>query len=390
MDASSRLRIVVLGYVVRGPVGGLAWHYLQYAAGLDRLGHEVLFVEDSDDYPSCYDPNTDAPGTDPTYGLNFAAHAFGAVGLEAHWAYYDAHTRTWMGPRADDASMFCRSADVLLNVSALNQLRPWTEVIPQRVLIDTDPAFTQIRNLHSEQARTRAARHTSFFSFGECFGQPGCTIPDDGFPWQPTRQPVLLDAWPVTPGRPRAAFTTVMQWNSYAVHTHDGRRFGMKSDSFELIEDLPRRSGERFVLAVGSPNIPKQRLREAGWRLAGALSVSDTIEKYQAFLQDSKAEFSVAKHGYVVSRSGWFSERSAAYLASARPTVLQDTGFTRWLETDRGVLSFSTLDEALAGIEETAANYASHCRAAREVASAYFDSRTVLADLLDRVTLQQA
>jgi hypothetical protein len=206
LDAASRLRIVVLGYIVRGPIGGMAWHHLNYTLGLARLGHEVLFLEDSDDYESCYDPSTHQVGADPTYGLKFAAQAFGRLGLSDKWAYYDAHTRQWLGAAAERAVGFCEQADVLVNVSGVNPVRPWLENIPVRALIDTDPVFTQIRHLTDAAARSRATQHSAFFSFGELIATPQSAIPDDHFPWQPTRQPLVLDAWPFAPGPSNSAW----------------------------------------------------------------------------------------------------------------------------------------------------------------------------------------
>lgn len=225
---SERLRIVVLGYIVRGPLGGLAWHHLQYALGLARLGHDVHFVEDSDDHPSCYDPSVDRTGTNPSYGLRFAGRAFDALGLGGRWAYHDAHGRGWLGPAANRVLEACARADVLLNLSGMNPLRPWVAQIPVRALVDTDPVFTQLRHLRDPTALAHARRHTVFFTFGENVGE----LPSDGLPWQPTRQPIALDAWVASPGPADGRFTTVLQWDSYASVRHNGRQYGMKSDSF--------------------------------------------------------------------------------------------------------------------------------------------------------------
>ena len=380
--ANERLRIVVLGYIVRGPLGGLAWHHLQYVLGLADLGHEVVFVEDSDDYPSCYDPSRNIVDTDPSYGLGFAARAFERVGLGPRWAYYDAHTARWLGPCADRVLQLCASADLLLNLSGVNPLRPWLLGVPARALVDTDPVFTQIRHLTDPAARAEALRHTAFCSFG-AHGERGA-IPDDGLPWQPTRQPIVLRAWPVTPGPTAGCWTTVMQWDSYAAREYGGVRYGMKSASFEPYLDLPRRSGQRFELALGSPTAPRRLLRRHGWSVRNPLRPTRDPWSYQRYLQRSRAEFSVAKHGYVAARSGWFSERSAAYLASGRPVVVQDTGFEAWLRADMGVLPFSSPEEALAAIEAVERNYAAQCRAAREVAEEYFDAQRVLQALIAR------
>ena len=381
---SSRLRIVVLGYLVRGPLGGIAWHHLQYVAGLAQLGHDVYFIEDSDDYPSCYDPIRNVMDTDPAYGLSFAADAFQRLGLPDRWAYYDGHRGQWSGPATRVAVDVCRTADVVLNLSCVNPLRSWLERVPVRVLVDTDPAFTQVRHLTDAAAHARAAAHNVFFTFGENIGQRGCTMPLDGFPWLPTRQPVVLQAWHSTAGCPDGPLSTVMLWDSYKSAEPAGVRYGMKSDSFGPYEDLPGRCGERFELALGSTGGPRDRLRGKGWTVIDPREPTRDPWTYQQFIQRSKAEFSIAKHGYVASASGWFSERSAAYLASGRPVVVQDTGFSRWLQPPGGVLPFATPGEALAQIETLNESYAQQCQLARAVAEEYFESSVVLGALLDR------
>ncbi len=381
---TGRLRIILLGYIVRGPLGGIAWHHLQYALGFHLLGHDVHFVEDSDDYPSCYDPTRDATGTDPSYGLEFARRAFDRVGLRDRWAYHDAHTATWHGPEAERVLATCREADLMVNVSGVNPLRPWLERIPARALVDTDPVFTQIRHRTDQAARREAARHTAFFSFAENIGGGGAEIPDDGFPWRPTRQPVVPAAWPVTPGPAGGKFTTVLQWDSYEAREDGGRRYGMKSESFGPYWDLPGRVGKIFELAAGSPTAPRDELRRKGWGVRNPLGPSRDPWTYQRYIRRSKAEFSVAKHGYVVSRSGWFSERTSGYLASGRPAVVQDTGFTGRLPSGRGLLAFSSPDEAVEGIAAVNRDYELHCRAARRIVEEHFDARDVLARLIDQ------
>ena len=386
-SASERIRVVVLGYLVRGPIGGMAWHHLQYAMGLLAMGHNVYFLEDSGDDPwACYDPVRGVCDGDPGYGLSFARQVFTRAGLSDRWAYHDALKSQWHGPASGSILEVCRSAEIVLNLSGENLLRPWVADIPVRVYVDTDPAFTQVRHLSHPDRANRASRHTAFFSFGENVACDGHAIPDDGFPWQPTRQPVVLDAWPVSPGIPDGKFTTVMQWDNTlqgVPKDYQGRRFGRKAESFASYIDLPKRATGPFELAVGGSDVPRALMRDRGWDLADPLQVSRDPWTYQSYIQKSKAEFSVAKQGYVSSRGGWFSERSAAYLASGRPVVVQQTGFSDWLKADRGVLAFNTLDEAVAAVEDISARYEFHCQAAREVAAEYFDARSVLARLLD-------
>ena len=275
---------------------------------------------------------------------------------------------------------------MVFNVSRANPLRPWFEAIPERVLIDTDPVFTQIRLLTIPEERQMAEKHTSFFSFGQNFGLPGCDIPDDGFPWRPTRQPVTLSQWPVYPPRAEAPLTTVMQWDSYPTREYKGRMYGMKSLSFGEYFDLPSRTAETIQLAMGSVSAPRQKLRESGWELSDPLAQATRDPwTFQEYIGSSKAEFAIAKHGFVVSNSGWFSERSAAYLACGRPLVTQDTGFGTWLPELIAILPFRSLLEAIGALGSLNEGYTRRCREARELVEQCFSHEYVLGKLLEEV-----
>lgn len=387
LSAQQRLKIIVLGGMVRWASGGIAWHHLQYAMGLHQLGHDVAFLEDSSDNEwCCFHPNqwgTWVSDTDPTYGLDFAAKTFAAVGLEDRWGYHDAHSGQWHGPIAGREKEICRTADIFLNLSCCNEIRPWLEEVPIRVLIDTDPGFTQVRHLTNTQQMATARKHNHFLSFGENICLDSSSVPDDGFDWMPTRQPIVLDVWPATKPRPEAKFTTVMSWDSYGVENYNGLRLGMKSESFGPYFDLPTQAAAPLELALGSSDAPRKQLRSQGWSLVNPTDLTLDPWIYRTYIQESKAEFSVAKHGYVATQSGWFSERSAAYMASGRPVLTQATGFSKWMPTGEGLLQFTSPAEALTGIEEINRRYEFHCRAARSLAEEYFDSRKVLASMLD-------
>ena len=379
----SRVKVVVMGYVVRGPLAGMAWSDLQYLASLRAAGHDVVYTEDSDDYPSCYDPTTNETTADPAYGLTFARDALGGVGMSDRWSYHDAHTETWLGPLAERGASVFRDADAVLNLAGVNPLREWALAVPARLLVDQDPAFTQIRNL-TDPARARFTRlHTAFATFAENLGAEGCTVPDDGVPWAPTRQPVMAGSFAATPGPRNGAFTTVMQWESYPPIDLDGRRFGMKSTSFEALAALPHHTDARLELALGAPAPVRARLEEGGWATIDPRPVTRSPRAYERYIRASKGEIGIAKHGYAVTQSGWFSERSLAYMVHGRPVVLQDTGFSRWLEVGEGVLAFSTVEEAAAGIDAVSSDYERHCAAAREVAAECFEGTRVVTELLD-------
>lgn len=376
------MRILVLGYVVRGPLAGHTWHHLQYALGLTRLGHDVYFFEDSDDYDSCYNPTTHEMSSDPVFGLRYAGDVFARAGLRDRWGYYDAHTATWHGPAAPLAGELFRTADAIVNVSGVNPMREWTMRAPVRILIDTDPVFTQVRHLSDPLAMQSALRHNVFLSFGENIGTPDCSIPPDGLPWNATRQPIVLDAWPVIASPRRGHFSTMMQWQSYPALRYGGRTYGTKADSLPAYFDLPAMVGEPLEVAIGGGSAPRDRLREGGWIVSDPMAPSSDPWLYASFIRRAKAEFTVAKEAYVATRSGWFSDRSAEFLASGRPVVTQETGFSRWLEAGRGVLAFRSPEEAAEAIARVSREYERHCRSARAIAEEYFDARRVLSAVL--------
>lgn len=377
------MKILVLGYVIKSPLGGLVWSHLQYMIGLKRLGHEILFLEDSYDFPACYNPDTFTIGEDPSYGLTFLDHVFNAYDLKGLWAYYDAHSGNWYGQSRQQVLSFCAAADVVLNIGAVTPLRDWWATIPVRVLIDTDPAFTQVRHLTEPETMAIALQHNSFFTFAENIDQTFCTIPDDGFSWKKTRQPFILDAWEECPPVPGSKWTTVMQWNSYKVREYEGRKYGMKSHSFTDFETLPQLiPSKTFELVVDGSAELIAGLKGAGWHITNSIEITKTPWTYQKYIQQSKGEWSVAKHGYVTCKSGWFSERSLSYMATGRPVLLQDTGFTEAFETGKGLFAFNTPEEAVEWMQRITSDYAYHCRNARAFVEENFEATRVLQDML--------
>jgi hypothetical protein len=175
-----------------------------------------------------------------------------------------------------------------------------------------------------------------------------------------------------------------MLWDSYASQTWNGVRYGMKSESFGAFLDLPQRTRATLELALGSASAPRAQLRDHGWRVVDPLPPSEDPWTFQRYLQDSAGEFAIAKHGYVIAHSGWFSERSAGYLASARPVIVQDTGFADFLPTGAGLFAFRDPDGAAAALEAVLGRYEYHCRTARALAESHFDSGRILTELLER------
>ena len=381
----SRLNILVLGYIVRGPIAGMSWHHIQYIIGLNALGHQVSYCEDSGDSEyCCYNPNKGFINHNPFYGLSYLKKLFKKLNLENKWGYYDYHENVWHGKKAIEIYKRPSDYDLLINLSASNQIRDWMYKIPIRVLVDTDPVFSQIMNLQDSEKRANTLKHNVFFTFGENINSSKCQIPTDGFNWHPTRQPIVLDLWLNKSENHNGKFTNVMQWESYAPLEHNGIHYGVKADSFGPYFNLPKRTNQVLEIALGSSNAPRGKFRDNKWILMDPLEVSKDPWIYNQYIKNSKAEFSVAKQAYVKSRSGWFSERSASYLASGRPVLAQETGFSEWIETGGfGLLHFNSPEEAINGIETINANYQKHCNSARALAYEYFEAKKVLGDLID-------
>jgi hypothetical protein len=272
---------------------------------------------------------------------------------------------------------FCADADLFVNLSGGSWF--WRDEyarIPRKVFIDSDPAFTQLAIAKAEPWYVDFfTRFDHLFTFGANIGTPASTIPVGNFTWHKTWQPVTLDDW-YTTDAPADRFTSVMTWQIESF-TDVG---GNKDQEFVKYIDLPAQTTQTFELAI---NGPQALLRKHGWSTVDAMRVSRTPQDYRSFVQHSRAEFGVAKHTYVATRSGWFSDRTECYLAAGRPALVQDTGWTAHLPNGRGLLAFSSPDEALAGIDRINSDYAGHAVAARDVAREHFDASRVLPRLLE-------
>jgi hypothetical protein len=369
-------RLVLAGIVGRYPVGGVTWCALQYIAGFQRLGYEVFYVEDTGECN--FDPVQNAIATDPAYALDYIRRQLELVGLEDSWAYVD-YQGGYHGKTHAQVAEACAGADLMVNLSGgCWMVRPEYERLP-KVFIDTDPGFTQqaIAEAGEGWYRDFFASHDALFTFALRVGQPDCTLAETPFRWHPTIQPVELDFWPVTPAPREGPFTTILSWTT---DSFPGIGKGKGDELLRLIA-LPERTSERILLAIaGKP--PTELLAEHGWNLTDAVQATIDAEAYRRFIQSSKAELGFAKGMYVETRSGWFSDRTQCYLASGRPALARETGFSDVLPVGEGLLSFEDADDILEGIERIAADYELHCRRAREIAEEQFAGETVLRSLL--------
>jgi hypothetical protein len=367
--------VIVSGMIAATPgQGGATWAVLQYLLGLRRLGCAVHFVEP-----------LDRPHV-PTSMVEYMRDVMTRFGLEGRWALLPAGGEP-VGISRRELRQAARDAELLLSVSGMLTDPEMVDVVAVRAYLDLDPAFNQLWHA-AEGVDMRFDAHTHFVSVADAIGRPGCPIPDCGREWIPTLPPVVLQEWPMVPGTPRRSLTSVGHWRSYGSIHHDGLHYGQKAHSLRPLIDLPARSGVDFELALGI-HADEVRdlaaLREHGWHLLDPQEVAATPDDYRRFVQGSWAEFGLAKLGYAMSNSGWFSDRSACYLASGRPVIAQDTGFDRRLPTGAGLLSFTTVEDVLTAIDQLDSDYERHREAAREIACERLDSDRVLALLLERL-----
>ena len=379
MTPPAPLRILVSGRIAATPYqGGATWAVLQYLLGLRELGHDVWFVEP---IPTA---QLGPAGTRLACSRNtaYAVSVFSAIGFKDRWALLREGTTETVG--LSYRSIAATAFDVHINVSGALRDPELTDRIPVRLYLDVDPAFTQV--WHGIDGHDLGlSGHTHFATVGCGIGTPECPVPTDGIHWHHTLPPVVLSHWTPDAEITRPAMTTVANWRSYGSTELEGVAYGQRAHSFRAFFDLPRatRVALEPALAIDAGEVDDlAALARNGWTFLDPAAVAATPAFYRQVVRSSRGELSIAKSGYVLSRSGWFSDRSACYLASGRPVVAQDTGIGRAMPIGEGLITFSTPAEAVDALERVDADYERHAAAARRIATDELDSAVVLADLL--------
>jgi hypothetical protein len=385
------MRIIVGGVLSLSPFGpGTAWHHMHYADGLRRLGHDVYYVEqvephwctDAEGRPCPFEPSANR------VLFRSLMERFGFTGKACQ--IYD-RGQSADGMSLDALRAVAGDADLLINISGHVKLDDVLDRVRRRVYVDEDPVYTQL--WYAEYGKELGlARHEVFFSQGLNIGTPESPIPDGGIRWHPLPPLLVAEHWSAASGgggaRPGRRFTTIASWGGFGDLCYRGEWYASKYAEFQRFAELPTRVAQELEIALrrhrdDDPRV--QLLRSNGWLLAEGSRIND-LATYQAYIGASRAEIGIAKNSYVKSNSGWLGDRAGHYLASGRPVLAQSTGFERHLPTGWGLLSFSTTDEAVAGIERINRDYDAHCRAARELAEEHLDYRRVLPRMLDVCT----
>ena len=383
--------IVVWGLLAAYPFGGMTWQVLHYLVGFQRLGFDVWYVEDSDRY--VYDPATYCLTAECSANVAYMARYLERLGMSERWAFRpvgseDVWTRSTDFPGL--AALYKR-ADAVINVCGAQEVRDEHRTARRLTFIQTDPGEDQV--LSAQKVPHRVAQldaHEYLFTYGLNIGAGDCRLPVEGYQWLPTRPPVCVDWWETacTPDV-AAAFTTVANW------THSGKDVVWEGECWSWRKDieflrfssLPARTVRRMELAVGlMPDNDKAHMRDMGWSLLPSDNLSDP-DAYRRYIQESLGEFTVAKPQYVLPRTGWFSDRSVCYLAAGRPVITQDTGFGRFIPSTKGLLTFTTADDAAAALDSVVSDYKGHSEAARQIAIDHFGAERVVGDVLRAIGL---
>jgi hypothetical protein len=373
------MKIIVAGTIGRSGLGGQAWASLQYLLGFRALGHDVYYLEDCGRSSWVYIWEKEDWTHELEYPAAYVHACLEPFGFGDRWIYRDNYRS--LGLPREPFLEVCADADLLLlRAVPLWNWRKEYDCPRRRAFIDVDPGFTQITLANGDQGWLEGvARCERRFTYGQRIGAADCPVPDAGGPWLKTLPPVFLPEWPLAEGE-GTKFTSVMRWQGFKEVVYDGVSYGQRDREFENFLKLPSLTAQKFLIA--QMGIKPEWLASHGWEVVPGEVISQMPISYREFIQQSRAEFSVPKNGYVKMRGGWFSDRSVCYLASGRPVLIEDTGLRDWLAVGDGVVTFSNLGEAAAGIDRLNADYPRHRSAARQLAEDRFSTDVVLKSLL--------
>jgi hypothetical protein len=381
------VQVVVSGAIAnKHRNGGEAWVRLSWVRGLERLGCRVFFVEQIDPAVCVGDDGSPAPFERSANRAYFEA-VMAEFGLSDRSALILGDGEQVAGADMAGLEQIAGEADLLANISGHLRHERLLARFRRRAFVDLDPGFTQI--WHHQGAKGLGLEgHDVYFTVGENIGREGCDIPTDDIAWLPLPPPVVLDQWPVTAGGDPTRFTTVGGWRgAFGRVEYDGRSLGLKVHEFRKVIELPQQVPLTFELALdihAGDFRDRESLEAHGWHLVDPIRLAGGPGAFRSYVQGSGSEFSVAQGIYVETNSGWFSDRTVRYLASGKPALVQDTGFSTNYPVGEGLVAFRTPAEAAAGAESIADDYETHSAAARRLAEEHFDSDRVLARFLDQ------
>ncbi len=379
-----------MGFMGSMPIAGVIWQHVHYLVGLQRLGHDVYYVEDSARLP--YNPETFEVNNEFDYAAKVLDRLAGEFGFKNRWAFCARYLKNnpTAGLPLKKIRQLYRDADAILNICGTQEFNDDLLKSDRIIYVESDPGVEQIKiDQGVKSTIDYLSRHHALFTFGENVGTKKFPVPRHGFKWHATRQPIVTHLWKTNRVPKRAAvFTSIANWSTSGLKdiTWRGRKYlWSKSREFLRFAAAPKRAGEAFELATNIQDLcAREKFERNGWRLVSPLQMSIDYWHYRDYIQQSKGEFTAAKDQYVRLNTGWFSDRSACYLAAGRPVITQETGFTKNYGGDAGLLAFRSLGEIADAVKKINADYPKHSGAARQIAREIFEAEKVLKSLLDR------
>ncbi|MDE3066731.1 MAG: hypothetical protein KGJ60_04180 [Verrucomicrobiota bacterium] len=381
-------KIIVFGILFWYPLAGVTYQFLHYLVGLRRLGYDPYYIEDSARW--IYDPRLNDLSPDATGNIQTVLPALQAHGFGGRWAFRGNYPDgRCYGMSEVQIKQLYREADAFLNITGAQEIRDEHRAIPRRIYVESDPFALQVKAAKGDAGTINMlAAHDTLFSFGENLGAPDCGVPVEKCRWLPTRQPVALEWWD-GPVRGGDTFNTITTWHNKGkdIEWRGEKWYWTKDREFEKFLDLPKRRPVKFELAATVDDEVKALLNRHGWLQRNSIEISRDPDRYRDYIRRSRGEFTVARDQYTRPHTGWFSDRSACYLAAGRPVITQETGFSKFLPTGKGLFGFKTMDDILKAVDVIEGDYEGHCRAAREIAAEFFAAERVVGDLMHRAGL---
>ncbi len=379
-------RIVFGGYMFRYPMGGMLSNTLHYLIGLKKLGHDVYFIEKSGWNNSCFDPIKKQSSNDCTYGVSHVGELLDRFELKEKWCFLD-FDNNYYGLKKNKLLELLNSADIYIDYGAHGTWENETKKITVKVLIDGEPGTTQIKMQMNLESGKEIPNYDYYFTVGQNLGNENCNIPTINKTWHKIFHPVDCSQFSEVEYSNKGSYTTVMNWQSRDNVFFKGKEYGHKDMEFEKIMSLPQKVSQKLEVAVAGKNTPKEKLIKVGWNIVDAHEVTISYDSFIDYIIQSKGEFSVCKNIFVTTNSGWFSDRSAVYLACGKPVIMQDTGLEGHLHLEKGFFVFNKLEEAISAMEEVNRNYQKHSKWAKELAFEYLDAKKVMKRFLKKINI---
>ena len=368
----------------RYPLGGMLSWVLQYLTGFIKLGYDVYFVEKYGYPNSCYNPVREIMSNDCSYGIRIVSKLLENHGLSGKWCFMDIKGNYYGLSKREIDNLF-KNSDLFIDMGTHGAWMKEACDTKLTLLLDGEPGYTQIKMMHNINNGDPLPQYDLYYTTGYNIGQKANPTPTAGLSWNHIFHPVDMQLFTNYMYKPNFKFTTIMNWTSHDPINYNGKTYGQKNIEFRKIAQLPTRVEAELELAISGKKIPIDWLKKYGWQIRKGKEVTRTFDTFRNYIARSSGEFSICKNIFVEQQTGWFSDKSAAYLASSKPVILQDTGFSQHLPCGEGLFAFTNLEEAVQALDRVCSDYEKHSKQALEIAHEYLSTDRVLKKFISEI-----